>query len=213
MFERYTEIARQTLVAAKSKASQVGSAEIHPEHLLWGLLTTDKLLADRFVLSSQPLEAVRMQIEQQRTPDRNTIPAPADIPLSRACKFVLVFAAEEADKLSSKHVGTEHLLLALVREGKSSAAKILSEAGFRLASAREELRSAPHHPRQSQRSVRNFALPSDVVELQFQISSITNRMKEAIAKRDFLRARALSDEERREREKLLRLYEEHGLDL
>ena len=62
-----------------------------------------------------------------------------DLPLSHECKRVLAYAAEEAERLTHKHIGTEHLLLGLLREEKWFAAEILHERGLRLSTIREEL--------------------------------------------------------------------------
>ena len=62
-----------------------------------------------------------------------------DLPLSHECKRVLAYAAEEAERLTHKHIGTEHLLLGLLREEKCFAAEILHERGLRLANVREEI--------------------------------------------------------------------------
>ena len=76
-----------------------------------------------------------------------------DLPLSNECKRVLAYAAEEAERLSHKHIGTEHLLLGLLREEKCFAAEILHERGLRLSTIREELaRSSQEKAQPSQRS-------------------------------------------------------------
>ena len=62
-----------------------------------------------------------------------------DLPLSNECKRVLAYGAEEAERLNHKHIGTEHLLLGLLREEKCFAAEILTERGLRLPAIREEL--------------------------------------------------------------------------
>ncbi len=69
-----------------------------------------------------------------------------DLPLSNECKRILAYAAEEAERLNHRHIGTEHLLLGILREEKCVAAEILQERGLRLTSIREELsRSAVDH--------------------------------------------------------------------
>src|SRR5258708_3676210 len=143
MFERYTQAARGTIFGARYIASQVRSLEIETEHLLLGVLRTDKALASRFLGSPWAAEAVWKKIEQ-RKPIRGKVPSPREIPLSRVSQRALSLAAEEADLLSSKPIGTEHVLLGLFREEKSFAAEILSELGLRLALTREELSRMPH---------------------------------------------------------------------
>src|SRR5205814_5109407 len=68
------------------------------------------------------------------------------------CKRVLAYAAEEAERLSHKHIGTEHLLLGLLREEKCFAAEILHERGLRLSTIREELARTTQEKAQPQRS-------------------------------------------------------------
>jgi len=65
-----------------------------------------------------------------------------DLPLSNECKRVLAYAAEEAERLSHKHIGTEHLLLGLLRERKVLAAEILHERGLRLSAIAKSWRAA-----------------------------------------------------------------------
>ena len=138
MFERYTEKARRVIFFARYEASQFGSPFIETEHLLLGLLREDKALTNRFLRSHASIESIRKQIEG-RTPIREKVSTSVDLPLSQECKRVLAYAAEEAERLAHKHIGTEHLLLGLLREDKSFAAEILHERGLRLSSLREEL--------------------------------------------------------------------------
>jgi ATP-dependent Clp protease ATP-binding subunit ClpC len=138
MFERYTEKARRVIFFARYEASQFGSPYIETEHLLLGLLREDKALANRFLRSQAAIESIRKQIEAHTTV-REKVSTSVDLPLSHECKRVLAYAAEEAERLSHKHIGTEHLLLGLLREEKSYAAELLHERGLRLSQVREEI--------------------------------------------------------------------------
>ena len=138
MFERYTEKARRVIFFARYEASQFGSPYIESEHLLLGLIREDKALANRFLRSHAAVESIRKQIEAH-TQVREKVSTSVDLPLSHECKRVLAYAAEEAERLSHKHICTEHLLLGLLREEKCFAAEILHERGLRLATIREEL--------------------------------------------------------------------------
>ena len=138
MFERYTEKARRVIFFARYEASQFGSPYIETEHLLLGLLREDKALANRFLRSHQALESIRKQVEAHTT-IREKVSTSVDLPLSHECKRVLAYAAEEAENLGHKHIGTEHLLLGLLREKKCFAAEILEERGLRLNHVREEI--------------------------------------------------------------------------
>src|SRR5271157_2963418 len=138
MFERYTEKARRVIFFARYEASQFGSPCIETEHLLLGLLREDKALANRFLRSSASVESIRKQIEAHTTL-REKVSTSVDLPLSHECKRVLAYGAEEAERLNHKHIGTEHLLLGLLREEKCFAADILHERGLRLSQVREEI--------------------------------------------------------------------------
>src|SRR2546429_756486 len=151
MFERYTEKARRVIFFARYEASQFGSPYIETEHLLLGLLREDKALTNRFLRSHASVESIRKQIEGHTT-IREKVSTSVDLPLSNECKRVLAYAAEEAEKLSHKHIGTEHLLLGLLREEKCFAAEILHERGLRLSAIREELARSTQEKAQPQRS-------------------------------------------------------------
>ena len=138
MFERYTEKARRVIFFARYEASQFGSPYIETEHLLLGLLREDKALTNRFLRSHGSVESIRKQIEG-RTAICEKVSTSVDLPLSQESKRVLAYAAEEAERLAHKHIGTEHLLLGLLREDKCFAAEILHERGLRLSTLREEL--------------------------------------------------------------------------
>ena len=138
MFERYTEKARRVIFFARYEASQFGSPYIETEHLLLGLLREDKALTNRFLRSHASVESIRKQIEGHTT-IREKVSTSVDLPLSNESKRVLAYAADEAERLSHKHIGTEHLLLGLLREEKCFAAEILHERGLRLSTIREEL--------------------------------------------------------------------------
>jgi len=141
MFERYTEKARRMIFFARYEASQLGSPSIETEHLLLGLFRADVALSLRFLGSHAGLESIRKQINEQAAL-RERISTSVDIPVSDEGKQVLALAAEEAQRLGHSHIGTEHLLLGLLREEKGVAAQILRERGLRLDDFREELERA-----------------------------------------------------------------------
>jgi ATP-dependent Clp protease ATP-binding subunit ClpC len=211
MFERYTAAARRVISRSIYIARRTGSPEIETEHLLVGLLSNDKVLARRFFGSPWAAEEVWTEIKRSK-PVREKIPGSFELPLSNSCKHVLALAAEEANLLSNKHVCTEHLLLALLREEECLAGEILREHGIRLASAREDLNRIPHDDSATEEFVRERRdLPEDVVELQIRVGSIVSRLKNAIAESDCEKARTYSDDEGRERDKLYLLYQQYGL--
>ena len=139
MFERYTERARRVLFFARYEASQLGSISIETEHLMLGLIREGKGLTSRiFARSHLSLESIRKEIEG-RTVSREKVSTSVEIPFSTETKRVLQHAAEEADRLLHNYIGTEHLLLGILREERSAAASLLSEKGMRLNTAREDI--------------------------------------------------------------------------
>ena len=139
MFERYTERARRVLFFSRYEASQLGSAAIETEHLLLGLIREGKGLTSRiFARSEVGLDAIRREIEG-RTVLREKVASSVDIPFSAEARRALDHAAEEADRLLHTYIGTEHLLLGILREDRSLAAAILMEKGLRLSSVRDDV--------------------------------------------------------------------------
>ena len=150
MFEKYTEKARRVIFFARYEASQFGSPLIETEHLLLGLIREDKNLTNRFFpKANASIDSIRKEIEGRAT-IRDKVSTSVDLPFSDESKRALNAAAEESERLSHKHIGTEHMLLGLLREEKSVAAEILRERGLRLSMIREELgRGAPERHSQS----------------------------------------------------------------
>ena len=136
MFERYTEKARRVIFFGKYEASQFGSPYIETEHLLLGLLRESKNLTNVVLKGRQAAENIRSAIEKSTT-IREKIATSVDLPLSNECKRIIAYAAEEAERLGHKHIGTEHLLLGMLREEKCFAAQLLNEQRVTLSSARE----------------------------------------------------------------------------
>lgn len=139
MFERYTEKARRVIFFARYEASQFGATQIEAEHILLGLVREDKTLTHRFFHRSHVnFESIRREIED-RSVLRERLPTQAELLLATEAKHVLAYAAEESERLGHRHIGTEHLLLGLLREENSVAAEILYERGLRLSDIRNEL--------------------------------------------------------------------------
>jgi ATP-dependent Clp protease ATP-binding subunit ClpC len=139
MFERYTERARRVIFFARYEASQLGSNSIETEHLLLGLIREGKGLTSRiFSKSHLSMDTIRKEIEGKAL-YRDKVSTSVDIPLSVESKRVLGYAAEEAERMLHNYIGTEHILLGLMREEKSVASGILAEKGMRLSAVREDV--------------------------------------------------------------------------
>jgi hypothetical protein len=138
MFERYTEKARRVIFFARYEASKFGTPRIETEHLLLGLLREDHALRNRFLPSLDSVESIRQRVRAVAQV-RPKISTSVDLLLSDESQRVLAYAAEEAARLNQKHIGTEHLLLGLLREKNFLAATLLREQGISNKSVREEL--------------------------------------------------------------------------
>ena len=138
MFERFTEQARRTLFFARYEASQLGSVSIETEHLLLGLIREDSGVPQRVFANLQiDPQSVRKEI-QSRSAVREKVSTSVEIPFSAEIKRIFQYAADEANRLRHDHIGTEHLLLGILREEGSVAATVLIERGMRLGSVRQE---------------------------------------------------------------------------
>jgi ATP-dependent Clp protease ATP-binding subunit ClpA len=124
----------------------------------------------------------------------------------------LLLAGEEADRLSSRRICTEHLLLGLLRCDGSLAAQLLQERGLQLALLRQELRGVSHDDSKLETFIRESErLPEGVLEQRTRLESIMSRMRDSIARHDFEKARCCADEELAVRDTLRSLYQQVGL--
>jgi ATP-dependent Clp protease ATP-binding subunit ClpA len=141
MFDRYNENARRTIFFARYEASEFGAPEMESEHLLLGLLREGRSTLS-LILGLQNREGeIRAAIDASTTKGPKTSTS-ADLPLSNECKRILAHCAEEAERLGQKHIGIEHLMLGILREEKSLAARILRERGVQLKTARAQVSDA-----------------------------------------------------------------------
>jgi ATP-dependent Clp protease ATP-binding subunit ClpC len=143
VFERFTERARQAVVFAQVEARGLKHNYVGTEHLLLGLLREDEGMAARV------LEALGVTIEQART-EIARLAGPSDrpttgqIPFTPHAKKVLTLALREAVQMGDYHIGTEHLLLALVREDQGVAREdqgVASQALAHLGVGAEKVRN------------------------------------------------------------------------
>jgi len=137
MYERFRQDARRAVFFADREARQAGSPYLEPEHLLLGLTHEADSKANQLFALSSHTENFREQLVVHSSAKRS---ASVDLPLSNTCKRVLTCAVDEADQLESVLIGTEHLLLGLLRENKSKVPAVLAIAGIDLRSARNRIR-------------------------------------------------------------------------
>lgn len=137
MFERYRQDAKRAIFFARWEAQQAGSAYIEPEHLLLGLTHDADSKANQLFSLATHVESFRRQLGSHASAKS---PTSVDLPLSNTGKRVLAYTAEEAERLASRSIGTEHLLLGLLREKKSDVPAALAAVGIDLHSARNRIR-------------------------------------------------------------------------
>jgi ATP-dependent Clp protease ATP-binding subunit ClpC len=139
MFERYTEAARRVLFFARYEASQLGGTSIDPDHVLLGLTREAKgIICEIFAGAHVSLKGIRNEIEARARTGLHVAES-VEIPFTDETKRVLEFAGQEADGLHHNYVGTEHLLLGLLREATCPAALTLAAHGLRLADIRTDI--------------------------------------------------------------------------
>jgi ATP-dependent Clp protease ATP-binding subunit ClpA len=139
MFERYSEEARQVIFSARYEAINFGSPYIEAEHLLLALMREDRWLTRLFLPAKDDVSKIRSTISS-RLPRGEKLPASVDLPLSNESKRILAYAAEEAERLGDRHIGTEHLFLGVLHEEKSLLAELLFERGIKLEDARRTIK-------------------------------------------------------------------------
>jgi len=138
MFEKFTEKAKRILFLARYEASQQGSKVIATEHLLLGLLKEgEETTRELFTRANVSMELLRAELERGG-PSREKLSTSVEIPFSEETKKVLRYAEEEAERLMHPHIGTEHMLLGLLRLETAVAGRMLAERGMRLFAVRED---------------------------------------------------------------------------
>lgn len=200
MWQRFTERARKIVFYAQEEAQNYGSAYVSTEHLLLGLLREPESVACvllarlGFSLSEIADAMIRNIVREDKRPSQ-------DMTLTPRAKRVIDLAYDEARNLSNNYIGTEHLLLGLVREGDGLAGRVLAKAGVELEPLRKavltvqkeisgeakEAESAAQHARpthiESVRQIldaRRGRMPGDYLCLTFladQLGSAANALR------------------------------------
>ena len=173
MWQRFTERARRVVFFAQEEAGRLGENYVSTEHLLLGLVREKDSVAarilDRMGVSSG---RIRSEIERQITPGDGRLGQ--DMQLTPQAKRALDLAYDEARQLGNDYIGTEHLLLGLIRESEGLTERVLVQAGIELERARREvvaMQDADTAPRRSQFLEQWTKLPSEQQE-RFQREGI-----------------------------------------
>ncbi len=139
MFNRFTERARKVIILAKEEARRFNHDYIGTEHILLGLIREGEGVAAAVLQKlGVSLENIRIEIEKLVQPGPTT-QIIGDIPFTPRAKKALELAAEEARSLGHNYIGTEHLLLGLIREGEGVASQVLLNLGMDLNTVRNEV--------------------------------------------------------------------------
>jgi ribosomal protein S18 acetylase RimI-like enzyme len=135
VFERFSHPARKVVVLAQEEARLLNHNYIGTEHLLLGLIAENEGIGARALDALDiAFPSIRLQVEE--IVGRGQTPVTGHIPFTPRAKKVLELSLLEARELGDQHIGTEHLLLGLVREGEGVASQVLKRLGVALADVR-----------------------------------------------------------------------------
>jgi ATP-dependent Clp protease ATP-binding subunit ClpA len=176
MFERFTDRARRVVAQAQEEARRLDHGYIGTEHILLGLLHEGQGVAARALESlGISLEAVRQQVEEiigrgQQAPSGH-------IPFTPRAKKVLELSLRESQQLGHNYIGTEHILLGLLREGDGVAAQVLVKLGADLNRVRQQVIQLldgrqPEEPVPAASATRELSL----AEVQARLEAVEQRL-------------------------------------
>src|SRR6186713_530639 len=135
----FTERVRKVLAMAREEAARLHHEYVGTEHILLGLIREGEGVAATVLQNlSVELDEIQQKIEETVKKGKAAQTTGPDLPYTSRAKKVLELAMSEARELSHSYVGTEHLLLGLLREGKGIAAQVLTDAGVNLEQSRAE---------------------------------------------------------------------------
>jgi len=219
MFERFTQRARRVVVLAQEEARMLDHNYIGTEHILLGLIREGEGVAAKALESlGISLEAVRQQVETiigrgQQAPSGH-------IPFTPRAKKVLELSLREAKALGHNYIGTEHILLGLIREGSGVAAQVLVQLGADLNRSRQQVVQLLHGYQGKDVTGEGLPLPGDALtragsldrrlaaierwvglrpdldDLDQEIARVCREKEAAIDRQDFEAAVALRDQEK-----------------
>jgi ATP-dependent Clp protease ATP-binding subunit ClpA len=200
MFERFTDRARRVVVLAQEEARLLNHDYIGTEHLLLGLAHEGQGVAAKALESlGVRLEALRAQV--QEIIGRGQWAPTGHIPFTPRAKKVLELSLRESKQLGHNYIGTEHILLGLIREGEGVGAQVLVKLGADQARVHQQViqllsgYAGGPEPAAGTRAV-HMTVPEDFREAEEQLAQVRRQKEAAIDAEDFERATALRDQER-----------------
>ncbi len=140
MWQRFTERARRVVFFAQEEAGRLGENYVSTEHLLLGLVRENDSVAAR-ILDRMGVSLSRIKSEIERQVSRGDGRLGQDMQLTPRAKRVIDLAYDEARQLNNNYIGTEHLLLGLIREAEGLAGRVLAKLGVDLERTRREVTS------------------------------------------------------------------------
>ena len=139
MFDRFTDRARKVMGLARQEAQRFNHEYIGTEHILLGLVQEESGVAANVLKNMDvDLKKIRIEVEKLVQSGGATVTM-GQLPFTPRAKKVLEYALEEASQLGHNYIGTEHLLLGLLRESDGVAAQVLLNLGLKLEEVREEV--------------------------------------------------------------------------
>jgi len=176
MFERFTDRARRVVELARHEARTLGDDHIGPEHILLGLIDEGQGVGT-IALTSMGIDLDQMRQAVQDSIGRGTQrpPESGHIPFSPQAKKALELSLREADQLGHNYIGTEHILLALIREG-GGAAQLLAGAGVDHDRARQQVVELLSGRREAGSVIAPPPPPAAAAELVGRLTSIATRL-------------------------------------
>ena len=210
MFERFSGVARQAVVLAQEEARELGHDKIGTEHVLLALLRVgDGVAATVLTEAGLTLEETRAQV--LRFTGRGDGSPRGHIAFSPRAKKTLELSLREALSLGHNYIGTEHMLLGLVREGRGVAARVLVERGLTLDAVRREVLAELGEPAEPDTAADDqLARMRELVDLPSGIEIRIGRRKRLIRELNDLFGE--NDRLRKEIDRLTHLLREHGID-
>ena len=183
MFERFTDRARRVVVLAQEEARMLNHNYIGTEHILLGLIHEGEGVAAKALESlGISLDAVRHEVEE--IIGRGKHAPSGHIPFTPRAKKVLELSLREALQLGHDYIGTEHILLGLIREGDGVAAQVLVKLGADLNRVRQQVIQLLHGHREARMvRVRPGADPivDQLVSFAKRLGAIERRLRESQA--------------------------------
>jgi ATP-dependent Clp protease ATP-binding subunit ClpC len=205
VFERFTDRARRAVVLALEEARFLNHSYIGTEHLLLGLIHEGEGVAAMALESlGISLEAVRAEVP--KVVGRGKQPPTGHIPFTPRAKKVLELSLREAKQLGHDYIGTEHILLGLIREGEGVAAQVLFKVGASLDRVRQQViqllsgytgGEGAAEPAGTRTRLVHMTVPAELREAEEQLVQVRREKMAAVHRGDVEQAAGLGHKERR----------------